>query len=110
MNKPAKALVLTSALLCATLLGAPVRAQDTNAWATGGLQKVTIQGLDLAYVKPGATLKQYTKVAMKPVSVSFAKNWAEDVTAGTMARVEPSDMQAIRTKLCLLYTSDAADE
>jgi len=99
MNKPAKALVLTSALVCATLLGAPVRAQDTNAWATGGLQKVTIQGLDLAYVKPGATLKQYTKVAMKPVSVSFAKNWAEDVTAGTMARVQPADMQAIRTKL-----------
>ena len=53
----------------------------------------------LAYVKPGATLKQYTKVAMKPVSVSFAKNWAEDVTAGTMARVQPADMTAIRTKL-----------
>jgi len=98
MNKPAKALALSTAILCATLLGSPARAQD-NAWATGGLQKVTIQGLDLAYVKPGATLKQYTKVAMKPVSVSFAKNWAEDVTAGTMARVQPADMTAIRTKL-----------
>jgi hypothetical protein len=98
MNKPAKALVLTSAILCATLFGSPARAQD-NAWATGGLQKVTIPGLDLAYVKPGATLKQYTKVAMKPVSISFAKNWAEDVTAGTIARVQPADMTAIRTKL-----------
>ena len=98
MNRPAKAFILTSAILCASLLGSPARAQD-NAWTTGGLQKVTIQGLDAAYVKPGATLKQYTKVAMKPVSVSFAKNWAEDVTSGTMARVQPSDMQAIRTKL-----------
>lgn len=98
MNKQSKALVLTSAILCATLLGSPALAQD-NAWTTGGLQKVTIQGLDAAYVKPGATLKQYTKVAMKPVSVSFAKNWAEDVTSGTMARVQPSDMTAIRTKL-----------
>jgi len=98
MNKSAKALVLSTAILCATLLGSPALAQD-NAWATGGLQKVTIPGLDLAYVKPGATLKQYTKVAMKPVSISFAKNWAEDVTAGTMARVQPADMTAIRTKL-----------
>ena len=98
MNRPAEVLLLALLLLCAALPGSPAHAQD-NAWATGGLQKVTVPGLDLAYVKPGATLKQYTKVAMKPVSVSFAKNWAEDVTAGTMARVQPADMTAIRTKL-----------
>ena len=98
MNKPARALALTSAILCATLLASTAGAQD-NAWTTGGLQTVEIKGLDAAYVKPGATLKQYTKVAMKPVSVSFAKNWADDMSSGTMVRVQPSDMQAIRTKL-----------
>lgn len=101
MNKPAAAFVLASALLCATLAGTPAHAQD-NPWTAGGLQKIDVKGLTAVYAKPGATLKQYTKVAMKPVAVTFAKNWAEDVTAGTMVRITPADMQRIRTKLATM--------
>ena len=103
-----KAFVLTCAILCATFTASAARADDP--WTAGGLQKVTIPGLDAAYVKPGASLKQYTKVAMKPVAVSFAKNWAEDVTKGTTRRVTADDMQRIRTKLASLLELSVADE
>ena len=97
MRNVSIALTLAAALLCA-----PFAAAQDSAWTSGGLQKITVKGLDAAYAKPGASLKQYTKVAMKPVAVTFAKNWAESVTSGTMVRITPEDMQRIRTKLATM--------
>ena len=40
-----------------------------------GLQKTEIKGIELAYVRPGATLAGYHSIELAPVFVAFSKNW-----------------------------------
>ena len=90
------AMFLVSAMLCAPL----VAAQSTDsAWTQGGLQPITVKGLDAAFARPGASLAQYDKVLLRPVEVAFQKNWARHMSTGTRMRVSSEDMQRIRSRL-----------
>lgn len=40
-----------------------------------GLERADFRGIDLAYVRPGATLTRFERVMIDPVEVSFARNW-----------------------------------
>jgi hypothetical protein len=99
-------LLLASALLCAPFAAA----QESSVWAEGGLQKVQVQGLDVVYAKPGATLAGYTKVMLAPVSVSFHKDWASTVKVGTNRQISSSDQQRIREKLAKLVQEELVKE
>lgn len=86
--------------LSATLFAASARAQSSgSAWTRDGLEPVTVQGLDAAFAKPGASLAQYDKVLLRPVTVAFHKNWERNMSTGSRFRVSSTDMQRIRTRL-----------
>jgi hypothetical protein len=105
-----KALIvsMTAAMLLALAAPAPASTQTAvpttkreaaAQWSEDGLQKVNVSGLDLAYARPGATLSGYRKVFVKPVSVSFRRNWERDAARPTGTRVRAADSQKIRDEL-----------
>ena len=96
MPRISVAMCLVSAMLCAPLVAAQ---SADSAWTQGGLQPITVKGLDAAFAKPGASLAQYDKVLMRPVEVAFQKNWARNMSTGTRMRVSSEDMQRIRSRL-----------
>jgi len=96
MHRISVAVFLLSAMLCAPLAAAQ---SADSAWTQGGLQKITVKGLDAAFVRPGASLAQYDKVLLRPVEVAFQKNWARNMSTGTRMRVSSEDMQRIRSRL-----------
>jgi hypothetical protein len=90
------ALLLASVFLYAPSCAAQA---ETSAWTEGGLKKISVKGLDAVYAKPGASLAEYNKVLLRPISVSFQKNWERNVTSGTRMRLTAADSQRIKDKL-----------
>jgi hypothetical protein len=66
-----------------------------------GLKKTEIKGIDLAYVRPGATLAGYHSVELAPVFVAFAKNWDPTVPGGPW-KLSPNQRETIRTRIAKL--------
>lgn len=56
------------------LVAASVFAAD-GVPADDGLVPIKIKNVDLAYKRPGAELRDYNKLMIRPVSVAFSKNW-----------------------------------
>ena len=61
-----------------------------------GLQKVKIKDLDLAYVRPGASLAGYKRVMLDPVQVSFSKSWDPKKT-GSSFKLSAEERENIRS-------------
>ena len=90
---------------CAALLlffvAAPALAAPQNldeAMSYDGLQKISVEGLDLAYALPGATLAGYTKVVIDPVGVAFHKDWKPTIP-GSTRKLSSDDQQRIRANV-----------
>ena len=45
-----------------------------QALSRGGLQKIEVEGIDLAFARPGASLAAYKRVQLEPVGVEFRKS------------------------------------
>jgi hypothetical protein len=97
MNTSRFRLGLVLPLLC---LSAVAYAADKDPIAEqlsyDGLEKISVDGIDMAYARPGASLAPYTQVMIAPVSVSFAKNWQRDQQANNY-RLSTSEIERIRT-------------
>ena len=68
---------------------------EMPATTTEGLVLLTGTKLNTVYVRPGATLDQYTKVVLFDAEVAFRKNWDRDFNRNVMpgmTRVRPADM------------------
>lgn len=79
------------------------------AWTEDGLQKTAIKGIDVAFARPGASLAPYGKVLLRPIDVSFRRDWGRSAT-GTRIRVRDRDAQRIRDKLAALVREETARE
>ena len=79
------------------------------AWTEDGLQKTSIKGIDVAFARPGASLAPYRKVLLRPIDVSFRRDWGRP-SSSTAVRVRPQDAQRIRDKLEALIREEAARE
>jgi Protein of unknown function (DUF3313) len=89
-----------------SLVIALVAACATGTTGTAGYPPVSPEGLRLmpdtklaaVYMKPGADLSQYDKIALLDTYVSFAKNWQRDTNAAATFenQVSDQDMQKIR--------------
>lgn len=68
------------------------------ATSPDGLVLMSQKELRAVYMKPGADLSQYDKIALLDTYVSFAKNWERDYneSASFENRVSDKDMQQIR--------------
>ncbi|MEM8563834.1 MAG: DUF3313 family protein [Pseudomonadota bacterium] len=89
-------------LLC-LLLASVTFAEDKLPEVThDGLHLVKDSELKALYMKPGASLAEYDKVALLACYVAFNKNWQReynDEQIDLMSRVTDQDMQAIRTRI-----------
>jgi hypothetical protein len=86
--------------------GAPRAAEEPStrqraaaAWSEDGLQRLDVRGLDLVYARPGSTLAPYRRIWLRPVQVSFQRDWARAQQRDTGQRVRPRDLQRIRAEL-----------
>lgn len=75
---------------CASLRPVP------NEVTEDGLTRITIKGVDVAYVRKGADFKQYTKIMLDPVQVSFDKDWDPKRMASNVP-LPAEDRERIRT-------------
>ncbi len=99
------ALVLLVAAL-ALDTGAALRANPAVASAEAadeGLVPIEIKGLDHVYARPGANLRDYTKVMLDPIEVSFSKSWKPDPNGGPITARE---RQTIRDGLAKIIREE----
>jgi len=96
MNRQHRGAGAVPALLIASVLFAAsaVVGDELPQTSHDGLQLVQRKGLDLLYVKPGATLSAYNKVMIDPVEVAFSKDWKP-----SSMQVSARDREKIRTGL-----------
>jgi len=95
------AVVLLAGCAAATKPGFPAQSPD-------GLQLVPDTQLAAVYMKPGANLSQYSKVALLATYVSFAKNWQRDYNeeATFEDQVSDKDMQKIRDNVAREFNAE----
>jgi len=80
-----------------------------EAMSQGGLRKVSVKGVELAYAKPGATLAAYKRVKIDPVEVSFHKSW-DPTRTGSNIKVGAAERQKILDGMAKLVQEEFARE
>ena len=100
-------------LLAAVLLAGPAHSAsqaDFDArMSHDGLQRITVKGLSLAYVRPGATLAAYQRVKIDPVEVAFHKDW-KPTRPGSRIPIGAQEREEIRTGLAKLVRDQFVKE
>jgi hypothetical protein len=90
-------------LLTLMVLALPaLQAKDLPKTTDDGLELVEHTKLRAVYMKPGASLAQYDRVAILDCFVSFKKNWQRDYNdqaVGLEDRVSQKDMDEIKQRL-----------
>ncbi|MEM6582226.1 MAG: DUF3313 family protein [Pseudomonadota bacterium] len=99
-------------LLC-LLLASVAHAEDKLPEVShDGLHLVKDSELKALYMKPGASLAEYDKVALLACYVAFNKDWQRqynDEEMDLMSQVTDKDMEAIRTRLATEFNKDFTD-
>lgn len=90
------------AALLAAVGGCTSMQSGPNEVTEDGLTRVTVSGVDAAYVRKGADFKQYTKIMLDPVQVAFDKNWDPKRTASNLP-LPAEDRERIRREAADLF-------
>ncbi len=80
-----------------------------EAMSQGGLRKISVKGIELAYAKPGATLASYKRVKIDPVEVAFDKSW-DPTKTGSNLKVSSSEREDILNGVAKLVQEEFARE
>lgn len=101
MNRPLR----SSSMLCtfaALLLGGcqttPQKSPIDDPSTHDGLVRVEKKGVDAVYKKPQANLAGYDKILLRPVEVSFSRNWKPEDDSALYAMHKP-DREKIKQEL-----------
>jgi len=78
-----------------------------EAMSQGGLHKISVKGIELAYAKPGASLASYKRVRIDPVEVSFHKSW-DPTRTGSNIKVSATERQKILDGMAKLVQEEFA--
>ncbi|HSC62347.1 MAG TPA: DUF3313 family protein [Caldimonas sp.] len=104
--KAAGVLALTVAL---TSVPAATKKEIDQALSHGGLEKITVKDIDLAYARPGASLAAYKRVKLERVEVEFRK--AKDpARAGSAIRLSSEERERIRSNVSRVVQEEFAKE
>lgn len=90
--------------------GPGTREKAAQAWRAEGLQAIRVRGMDVAYAQPGASLQAYHGLLLKPVAVSFQKNWARSAAIPTGTRLHPRDADRIREDMAAVVDREIKRE
>jgi hypothetical protein len=111
------ALLLAVAFACAPFAAAQpgddvpkAKREAASVWSEEGLEKVNVKGLDVVYARPGASLAGYDKVLLRPISVSFRRNWEKQSLPGTRLPIRAEDSQRIKDRLSVLVHEELVKE
>jgi hypothetical protein len=85
-----------------TTAGCTSTQSNTNEVTEDGLTRVSLRGIDAAYVRKGADFKAYTKIMLDPVQVAFDKNWDPKRTASHLP-LPAEDRERIRKEAAELF-------
>lgn len=96
--------IITAMVACALLVlqGAAQADEQLPQVSHDGLHLLKGTKVRAVYMKPGADLKEYDKIALLDTYVAFRKNWKRDHNrdaVGLADRVSDKDMQRIREEL-----------
>ncbi len=101
--------LLASGLCAAPALTAGTKKDFEEATSADGLQKISVRGIDLAYVRPGVSFKGYTKVMIDPVNVAFRKDFSPQ-RPGSYARLSTDELNGIRHDVGRIVQDEFAKE
>jgi hypothetical protein len=81
------------------------RGEAKEIFSDDGLAKVKVEGIDVAYARPGASLADYKSVLVRPISVSLRRDWKQ---SGGMQQVRASAeaIEHIRTRMSALVREE----
>jgi hypothetical protein len=102
-------------LLVAIISGAGLVACETTQrqpppeMTEDGLKRVDSKNIDIAYVRPGATLAPYKRVMLDPSDVAFSKDWDPEKT-GSRMKLNETEREKIRTGLRNLFDKTFKEE
>lgn len=85
------------------------RMQPPPETTEDGLSLAAIKGIDIAYVRPGASLARYQRLLLDPVDVTFSKDWDPERTGSRMKLTE-REREKIRSNLAQLFESTFREE
>jgi len=91
-----------TALLFLAITASGAAAKDLPGTSHDGLDLVKNTKLRAVYMKPGASLDQYKRIALLDCYVAFKKNWQRDYNSdvvGLGRRISDKDMEKIKTKV-----------
>lgn len=73
-----------------------------------GLEKVSVEGVDASYRRPGATFGEYNKIKIGSITVAFNKNWEKTPLPGTRFKMRAEDAQKIKDRVAGLLREEIA--
>jgi hypothetical protein len=102
---------LVAASLATVGCGASSQATQAidEAMSHDGLQKTKVEGIELAYVRPGATLVGYGKVKLDPIEVAFHKDW-DPQKPGSHFKITSREREDIRTEVARIVGQEFVRE
>ena len=100
---------LGAGLVLACLAIAPAWSAGPPDTTEDGLKLTTVKGIDLAYVRPGASFASYKRFMVDPADVAFAKDWKPD-RPGSMLPISKGEREEIRTGLAKLFNETFGSE
>ena len=90
--------------------GPSTRREAEAQWSQAGLQRVQMPGMDVAYRRPGANLAQYRSVLLRPVGVSFQRNWEHHLAETSGSRIPARDLQHVVDDLSTVVRAQVGRE
>ena len=107
---PFLSLLLAGAVACAAYAqDVPQNKREAEAeWSADGLHKTKVKGLDLVYARPGASLEGYKQVLLRPISVTFRKEWHNP--PGDPYRMNAADAERIKGRMSALVREELRKE
>jgi hypothetical protein len=109
MHHTLKAACLLALPLALTSVPAATKSEVDAALSQGGLLKIKVKDIDLAYARPGASLAAYKRVKLDPVEVEFRKS-KDPARAGSAIKLSSEEREKIRSNVARAVQEEFAKE
>jgi hypothetical protein len=109
MTDTLKAACLLALTVAMTNAPAATNKDIDQALSDGGLQKIKVKDIDLAYARPGASLAAYKRVKLEPVDVEFRKS-KDPSRAGSAIKLSSEEREKIRSNVARVVEEEFAKE
>lgn len=97
-----KTLCTFAALLLLSGCQTPQKSPIDDPSTSEGLVRIQVKGVDAVYKKPQANLTGYDKILLRPVEVSFSKNWKPENDSALYTMNKP-DREKIKQELADVF-------